>query len=182
MAGRAVLTQYVLVQLVVYWAHLYYIPVSIIHLLNKITPNFIWGGNQEKGKYHLSKLFDISLPKKQGEWGILDLRTFGKVLLCKSLWRGIFVDSSWSKTIKKKYMASRDISYWYGKGKIGSPLASTIWMSFCKIEPTFLKNLVWSLQTGKNIFIGLDPIMGWGDNINISHQLMDFFHRKGYFT
>jgi len=66
MAGRVVLAQLVLVQLAGYWAHLFYIPASIIHMLNRLTANFIWGGQSEKRKYHLTKLSDISLPKKLG--------------------------------------------------------------------------------------------------------------------
>lgn len=108
MVGRVVLSQSILVQLAVYWAHIFFIPASIIHLMKKLTANFIWGGNPKKMKYHLSKLSDISLPRKLGGWGILDLMTFGKALLCKSLWRGIFEEGLWSSTIKKKYMANKD--------------------------------------------------------------------------
>jgi len=71
--------------MVVYWAHLFFLPASIIHKLNKITANFIWGGKSERSKFHLSKLENISLPKHLGGWGLMDLRSFGKALLCKML-------------------------------------------------------------------------------------------------
>lgn len=77
--------------------------------MNKIIANFIWGGQGKKRKYHLSKLSVILLPKNLGGWGLLDLRSFGKALLCKSLWRGIFGEGPWSDTIKKEYMGSKDI-------------------------------------------------------------------------
>jgi len=126
MASRVILAQSVLVQLAVYWAHLFYIPASIIHMMSRIMANFIWGGESEKRKYHLSKLSDISLPKKSGGWGLLDLSTFGKALICKSLWRGIFGDGAWSMIIKKKYMANKDIIFWFRRGKIGASYGSAI--------------------------------------------------------
>jgi len=77
--------------------------------MNKIIANFIWGGKSDQRKYHLSKMERISMPKISGEWGLLDLRAFGKALLCKSLWRGIFGEGRWSITIKKKYMKGKDM-------------------------------------------------------------------------
>eukprot|EP00253_Pinus_taeda_P024937 PITA_24937 len=56
----------------------------------------------------------ISLPKEHGSWGLLDLRIFGKALLCKTLWRGISGEGPWSVTIKKKYMKGKDLEFWEG--------------------------------------------------------------------
>lgn len=47
MGGRVLLDQSVLAQLTVHWAHLFYIPASIIKILNRLTTNFIWGGCNE---------------------------------------------------------------------------------------------------------------------------------------
>lgn len=57
MASRAVLTQSVLAQLAVYWANLFYIPASIIFLLNIMKTNFIWGGSKKKKKISSDKAF-----------------------------------------------------------------------------------------------------------------------------
>ena len=81
LAGRIVLTRVVLLQLAVYWAHIYFLPASTIQKMNRITSNFIWGNKAAKGKYHLTSLEQISKPKSSGGWGLLDLRTFGKALL-----------------------------------------------------------------------------------------------------
>lgn len=86
--------------------------------MNKLTANFIWGGQAGKRKFHLSKLSDISIPKSMGGWGLLDLQKFGKALLCKSLWRGIFGEGSWSATIQKKYLGRKDFSFWFREGRI----------------------------------------------------------------
>jgi len=118
-AGRVVLAQSVLAQITVYWAHLSFFPSSAITKLNRLMANFIWGGSKHKNKYHLSSLQKISLPKILGGWGIMNIRNFGKELLCKSLWRCINGSSFWSTTIRRKYMENEDLPFWYRFGSIG---------------------------------------------------------------
>lgn len=60
-----ILTQSVLAQISVYWAHLFYIPSATIKKLNCLMATFIWGGCKDKRKFHLAKLENISLPKKK---------------------------------------------------------------------------------------------------------------------
>lgn len=91
-----------------------------------------------------------------GGWGLLDLRLFGKALLCKTLWRGIFEERPWSKAIQKKYLGRKDLSHWFRLGRIGSSYGSPIWLSLRKIESFFLENLIWRFQYGKKILIGKD--------------------------
>eukprot|EP00253_Pinus_taeda_P026277 PITA_26277 len=99
LAGRVTLSKAVLTHLSVYWAHLYYLPNSIIKRINHITASFIWGGSSTQHKIHLAQMKHISIPKQQGGWGILDLRQFGCALICRSLWRGVFGCSPWSNII-----------------------------------------------------------------------------------
>lgn len=101
-------------------------PTGIISKLNSLMANFIWGGSKEKRKYPFTKLRNIMIPKDLGGWGIMDIRTFGKALLCKSLWRGMNGDSLWSTSIRKKYMGNKDLQFWHKKGTIGSPQGSAI--------------------------------------------------------
>jgi len=88
----------------------------------------------------------------------MDLRAFGKALLCKSLWRGIFAEGPWSVTIKLKYMKGKNLEYWFKTGAIGTKHGSAIWLSLRKIEKYFIKNLKWRIHTGSRILIGFDPI------------------------
>jgi len=180
LAGRIVLTQAVL-QLVVYWAHIFFLPASIIQKMNKTIANFIWGGKLELRKYHLTRMEKISMPKNSRGWGLLDLRSFGKALLCKSLWRGIYGEGPWSSTIKTKYMGGKDMEHWFRLGRIGTTYGSAIWLSFRKIEQYFLKNMKWSLQSDSRILIGIDPLMCGRENITIPERLLIFFHRKRFF-
>jgi len=150
--------------------------------LNNSPYFLIWGGKAHQKKFHLTRMEKIATPRSLGGWGLLDMRTFGKALLCRSLWRGIFGDGLWSNTIKNKYMKGRDIKHWYKKGRIGSKYGSAIWLSFWKIEHYFLKNLKWKFQMGSIIFIGIDPFVGGREAISIPKQLLCFFHRIGIFT
>lgn len=52
--------------------------------MNKLTENFIWGGQVGKNKSHLSTLSNISMLKSCGGRGLLDLKSFGRALLCKT--------------------------------------------------------------------------------------------------
>ncbi len=144
LAGRVTLTKAVLTHMSVYWAHLFYLPTSTINRINRITAYFIWGGSTKKQKMHLAKLDHISIPKRQGGWGIMNLRIFGRALLCRSLWRGIYAPSPWGKIIRIRYLKGKPVEFWYRRGIIGPRSGSPIWNSMRKIEPFFLSRLIWS--------------------------------------
>lgn len=57
--GCVILTQVVLAQLGVYWAHLYQIPMAILKSINCIIANFIWSGCNDSHKIHLAKMTHI---------------------------------------------------------------------------------------------------------------------------
>jgi len=139
LAGRFILVQVVLSQLSVYWAHIFFLPASVINRMNRLAANFLWGGHAYQNKIHLVKMASISKPKRAGGWGLLDMRTFGKALLCKSLYRGIFGDGPWSKIIKAKYLKGKSIEFWYRRRSIGIRSGSMIWQSLRKVHPFFMK-------------------------------------------
>ena len=121
----------------------------------------------------------ITKPKRAGGWGLLDMRTFGTTLLCKTMWRGLYEEGIWSNTIQEKYLGRKNISFWYSKGRIGSSHRSSIWLSLHKIERLFLENLIWSFQSGKKILIGKDVFLSGTEEISIPESLLTFLHRKG---
>lgn len=79
-------------------------------------------------------------------------------------------------------MASKDISYWYRLGRIGSSYGLAIWLSFRKVEKYFLSNLTWSFQSSSQILIGANPFLSGQEEIVSPESLLNFFHRKGSFT
>lgn len=181
MAGRLILTQSVLTQLSVYWAQLYHLPSAILNRLNRLMACFIWGGNKEKRKFHLSNLKYLTLPKKTGGWGIMQLRIFGMALLCRSLWRAVFGDNLWSAVVKTKYLRNKDIQYWYRTKSFGKNQGSVIWSSLTKVSQYFFKRMLWKFQSGNHILIGIDPISGVQSDSPFLEKLLTAFHQKGIF-
>lgn len=124
---------------------------------------------------------DISRPRKFGGWGLLDMRSFGNALLCKSLLRGIFGEGPWSLFINRKYLKGRSIEYWYRRNSLGIKRESAIWHSLRKIQSFFMGNLRWRVFSGSSILIGFDSIMN-GLASPLPHALVSFFHSRGIFT
>ncbi len=79
-------------------------------------------------------------------------------------------------------MGGKDLSYWFRMGRIGSIYGSASWLSFHKIEGLFLKNLIWSFQSGIKILIGMDTFLSRQEDMTLLKALLKFFHMKGYFT
>jgi len=179
LGGRVILTQIVLAQLGVYWAHLFHIPITIINSLNRIMANFNLGGCNGQKKLHLVKMSHITFPKAMGGWGVMNLRRFGWSLLIKSLWRGIFGPSTWSRVIRHKYLKEQNFLFWYRKGTIGSLNGSAIWLSFHKVAKIFLQHLAWSMGSGHGILIGVDHFMGDGIECNIFVGLLHCLNGPG---
>lgn len=114
-----------------------------------------------------SKLSYIFVLKSMGGWGLLNFWFFEKALSCKSLWRGIFGEGSWSTTIQKKYMGRKDFSLWFREGRICPSYGSPIWLSLHKVERYFLGNLTCRFQTGNKILIGIDQFLSGDKVINV---------------
>jgi len=83
LGGHIILPQPVLMQLGVYWAHLYHLHISIMKILDRIMANFIWFVSRVNKKFHLVKMSQITLPKHMGGWGIMNLQHFGWALFLK---------------------------------------------------------------------------------------------------
>lgn len=102
LTGRFILVQAVLSQLAVFWVHLYLLPAAVINKICSRRQFFLWGGRSYPSKIHLVKMATISKMKKAGGWGLINMRIFGKTLLCKALYRGIYGTGPWSHVIHKK--------------------------------------------------------------------------------
>lgn len=138
MGGHITLTHPVITQLGVYRVHLYHLPLTIIKSLYRIMEKFIWSCMINKNKFHLIKLYHITLPKHMGGWGILNLRRFGWALLLKSMWRRIFGNGIWGMTIRHKYQKNHDFSLWMRRGCIRTTSSLAIWLSVTKTRKCFL--------------------------------------------
>lgn len=179
LAARFTLVQSVLSQLSVYWSHLFHLSASIIKKMCSIVGNFLWGGKSFQSKINLVKMEIISRPKNIGGWGLLNMKIFGKALLCKSLYRGIFGSGPWRKIIQNRYLKGCSLEFWYRRSSFGIKSGSAIWNSFRKILPFFIQNLRWRLYSGSCIYIGIDPIVN-GLELMIPRCLYSFSKQKVY--
>jgi len=104
MGGRLTLVKSLLEGILVYLLSLAHIPSSILKTLRKRMFSFLWFGNVGKEKYHLVRWEALSKPKHLGGWGLKNISIFGKALVSKSLWRGLFGSSMRCSLIKEKYI------------------------------------------------------------------------------
>eukprot|EP00253_Pinus_taeda_P014556 PITA_14556 len=181
LAGRLILVQVVLSQLAIYWAHLFFLPTSVIHKMKSSAANFLWGGKSFQSKFHLVKMDSIAKSKKSGGWGLLDMRTMGNALLRKSILRGIYGNGPWSKFINRKYLKGKSIEFWYRRNTLGIKQGSAIWLSFRKNQSFLMRNFRWKLFIGTNIFIGYDFIQD-GLTFHLQSDLVPFLQMRGIFT
>lgn len=158
------------------------LPFCLHHSSDEQTHSFFYlGGQLGKKKYHLTKLSHISSAKSHGVWGLLDLRSFSKALLCKSFWRGINDEGIWGSIIQNKYLGGKELSYWYRRGSIGSAHGSPIWPSRTKIEGIMRRHLIWRFQSRDKILIYKDPLMCGKEELTIPGSLTSNLHRLGIF-
>jgi len=140
------------------------------------------GSNAERRKMHLVRLDLLTRPKKQGGWGLLDLKLFGTALLCKTLWRGIFGTSPWSDIIRQKYQLGRDIEFWFRLHSIGLQHGFAIWLSFRRIQHYFLSNLKWQIHSGRKVLMGIDSFAGFRGLSSVPSSIIFHLHRAGLFS
>lgn len=181
LAGRYVLVQAVLSQLSVYWGHLFVLPAKVHKAVQSIAANYLWGGHSYQSKLHLARMDLITTPKKNGGWGLINMRRFGNALIVKSMHRAIFGNSPWSTLIKQKYLKGRSLDYWLRKATLGICYGSPIWCCFRKQQRFFFSILKWSFFSGSSIFIAFDPTLHNLES-HIPPALLIFFHSRGIFT
>jgi len=143
--------------------------------------NFIWGGKAHQSKINLVRMDILARPRKLGGWGLINLKLFGKALLCKSLIRGIFGAGPCILMIQTIYLKGHSLEYWFRRGSIGIKTGSAIWNSYRKILSFFIENLRWRLFSGSSIFIGIDYMIN-ELHLLIPKNLSIYLHSKGYFT
>lgn len=148
--------------------------------MSSLAANFLWGGRSSQSKIHLVKMQDITKPRKDGGWGLLNLEVFGRALLCKTLHRGIFGSGPWSQLINRKYLRGKGIAYWYRRNTLGKKHGSAIWLGFRKNQHFFMENLQWKISTGACILIGIDNILNGPPSFPL--PLILFLQNKGFFT
>lgn len=138
--GRVTLASFVLNSIPSYYMQICWLPQSICDHVDKITRDFIWKGNQNKG-VNLVNWQKISQPKAHGGLGIRTAREGNTSLLGKLVWDlQQNKDKLWINLLKHKY-GIKD-NFLVSGSKSGSP----IWKAICKAKEI--------LQDGYQLRIG----------------------------
>lgn len=83
LGGMYILVQEVLQKIYDYWAHLYWIPNTIVKKVISIMKNFLWQGLDVTTKMNLCKWSELTKSKELSGWGLLHQQYFGTTLLIK---------------------------------------------------------------------------------------------------
>lgn len=157
--GKLILVQSVLSSIPVYWFSLLEVPAYINKTIKRYFYKFLWNGSLNCDKIPMVAADTLARPYKFGGWGIKELESFNIALRLKSLWRGIFGNTLWSRLIYKKYI-KMDVNDWIRNPKLVSWNFSPIWRGFMKIFHWIKKDLFWQVGSGAQIRVGIDPIIG----------------------
>jgi hypothetical protein len=171
LGGRYILIKSVLESLPVYWMSLIKFPTKIITLLRKFIFNFLWNSHPGHFRFHLCNWTDLSKPRRNGGWGLMNLTLFNTALLANSFWRAVSIDSIWHRIIADKYMCSRPLDCWIRKPTFQMRSASSFWKGLVSSIPVILHWLVWNPGDGTEIRIGCDKVLGLGDRSLLSSDL-----------
>lgn len=84
------------------------LPEGVAKILNRLQAAFLWGSSDQKRKVHLVKWKAVTVSKKQGGLGIVNLKEMNSSLLLKWWCRYEVEDQAlWKKVINSRYGALR---------------------------------------------------------------------------
>ena len=102
--GRLTLLKSTLSSLPTYFFSLFTIPINVVHRIEKLQMNFLWGGLGAEFKHHLVGWAKVCTPKEYGGLGVRSLVLTNKALLGKWLWRfGLEEQCLWRRVLVSKF-------------------------------------------------------------------------------
>ncbi|PNY06182.1 ribonuclease H [Trifolium pratense] len=156
-AGRVTLAKSVIQAIPIYTMMTIPIPKSILHDIQRIQRNFIWGHEEGTKKFHMIKWDNLTLPRFGGGLSIRNLSTMNNACLMKMSWElKQHNDSLWCKVLQGKY----------GRGQLeeGNVIAkvsdSFIWKGVVSAWNNITRFEEWSLGDGKSINVWNDKWLG----------------------
>jgi hypothetical protein len=182
LGGRLILLKVVLESQSVYWLSLAIIPNSILNTLRKIMMNFLWNGNRETNHIHLCKWEQISVPKRNGGWGLRNLLDFKQAMAANSLWRVLTSPSIWHRVIKDKYLSHLSVINWLRSFTFQAWSSSCIWGGLLKSIHLILQWLSWNPGKGQLIELGRDKILDLGEKYFLSDILISDLHERHIYS
>jgi len=98
----------------------------------------------------------------------------------KSLWRGLFFDTIWNRILVDKYLRNLSIFEWFRSLPHRKHNISTIWRGFVDVAQEIGSHIAWQIGSGALVKVGIDPVVGGGQNEFLPDGLFFFFHERGY--
>jgi hypothetical protein len=111
---------------------------------------FLWSGVGKKQKFHLVNWEHLSLPTKEGGWGLRNLHLVGVALALKSLWRGLLGSGLWHVVLTRKYFKHVIVEEWIRRGNFHNS-GSLFWKAMVEAIPFLLDCLTW--EVGKGAYV-----------------------------
>ncbi|GJX77241.1 RNA-directed DNA polymerase, eukaryota, reverse transcriptase zinc-binding domain protein [Tanacetum coccineum] len=109
-AGRLQVIAAVLESIHVYWASVFFLPITVINEINKLLKGFLWNqGDIAKGKAKVAWT-TLCRPKDQGGLGLKNLQTWNQALLAKNIWNiATKKDNLWVKWVHSVKLRNKSI-------------------------------------------------------------------------
>ena len=115
----------------------------------------------------------LSMPKDWGGWGIKKLHWFISTLILNIFWRGLTGNTLWSSILFGKYLKMNLIDM-IRLPKRNSRNMSPIWKGFMKPYHWVGQFITWKVGNGKNVLVGINPIIGLEDDHKISPYVTNY--------
>lgn len=110
--ARAVLLEYVLENILVYWLSISYVLKGILNCIHWISYIFLWTRSRPQLSMALVKWPRLTAPKEINGWGLKNSFLFAKALASRILWRILTGKSIWTQVTVSKCFNGLSIIEW----------------------------------------------------------------------
>ena len=146
--GRLILIKHVLTSIPIHVLSVFDVPKVVLHRLDRIMSNFLWGGAELIKKRHWLSWDIVTSPFEEGGLGVRKLEDVMRALRMKMAWKFNTDNSLWTQFLKAKYgvMAS----------SVDSIRGSAVWKKLQQAWLASKDHIAWSVGKGEVSF--------WYDN------------------
>ena len=135
---------------------------------------FLWGSSENHRRYHLISWQKLSWHKEYEGWGIKNLHWFSISLRLKNIWMALLKGGLWHHVPISKYLKNISVIDWLRNKRFSTRRVSIIWRGFLETLPWLGSFLAWQVGDGKDITIGVDPIIGAHSSYILPEELRTF--------
>jgi hypothetical protein len=141
--GRLLLLQFVLSNILVYWASIAKIPKGILTKIIKACFQFLWSGRKNIDDIAIIKWSCITMPKGLSGWGIKKIYWFSRALASKRIWRLIHNKMLRGRVMFSKYLVGNSMEEWFRSQRKSIDNCSMVWKSLVEAFPLIVDSIVW---------------------------------------